>query len=100
NDGFPRFADNVVILRESQRKETAHRWINYLLRPEVAAAIITETYTASANGAATRLLSPEIRENPVLYPPIKVYDRGEWFQTPSPVSQKLRDRLWTQIKSS
>ena len=37
SEGFPRFADNVAILRESRRVEVAHRWINYLLRPQVAA---------------------------------------------------------------
>ena len=52
SEGFPRFADNMVILRESRRVELAHRWIDYLLRPEVAATIAMATHTATANGAA------------------------------------------------
>jgi spermidine/putrescine transport system substrate-binding protein len=99
-EGFPRFADNVAILRESRRSELAHRWINYLLRPEVAATIVIATHTASPNGAAQRLLPADIRENPVLYPSPDDLTRGEWFQTQSAASQKLRDRLWTEIKSS
>ena len=58
-EGFPRYADNVAILRESRRAEAAHRWINYLLRPEVAAAIAMATHTASANGH----LPAEIRQD-------------------------------------
>ena len=51
-------------------------------------------------GAAEELLPPEIRENPVLYPAPEALARGEWFQSQPLASQKLRDRLWTEIKSS
>jgi spermidine/putrescine transport system substrate-binding protein len=100
SEGFPRFCDNFAILRESRRVELAHRWIDYLLRPENAAAIVVATRTASANGGAQRLLPAEIRQNPVLYPPPEVLARGEWFESQSPLAQKLRDKLWTEIKSS
>lgn len=99
-DGFPRFADNIAILRESSRVEAAHRWINYLLRPEVAAGIVATTHTASANGEALRHLPAAIRRDPVLYPPPEVLARGEWFEAQPATSQKLRDRLWTEIKNS
>jgi len=95
-EGFPRYADNVVILRESRRAEAAHRWINYLLRPEVATGIVMATHTASANG----YLPVEIRQDPVLYPDAGVLAGGEWFQAQPVASQKLRDRLWTEIKNS
>jgi spermidine/putrescine transport system substrate-binding protein len=99
-EGFARFADNMAILRESRRSELAHHFIDYLLRPEVAAKIVQATRTATANGAAHKLLPPEIRENPVLYPPPEVLARGEWFEPQSAASQTLRDRLWTEIKSA
>ena len=95
-EGFPRYADNVVILRESRRAEAAHRWINYLLRPEVAAGIVRATHTASANGQ----LPAEMRQDPVLYPAAEVLAGGEWFEAQPAASQKLRDRLWTEIKNS
>jgi spermidine/putrescine-binding protein len=100
SDGFPRFADNVVILRESRRVEAAHHWINYLLRPQVAAGIVMATHTASANHEALGYLPPQVRQDPVLYPAPEVLARGEWFQAQPAASQKLRDRLWTEIKSS
>ena len=85
-----------MILRESRRAEAAHRWINYLLRPEVATGIVMATHTASANG----YLPVEIRQDPVLYPDAGVLAGGEWFQAQPVASQKLRDRLWTEIKNS
>jgi spermidine/putrescine transport system substrate-binding protein len=100
SEGFARYADTVAILRESRRGELAHRFIDYLLRPEVAAAIVQATQTATPNGAALKLLPASLRENPVLYPPPEVLARGEWFEPQAAASQKLRDRLWTEIKSS
>ena len=68
-EGFARFADNVAILRESRRVEAAHRWINYLLRPEVAAAIVMATHTATVQWRRFRnCLPPDLRQDPVLYP--------------------------------
>jgi spermidine/putrescine transport system substrate-binding protein len=100
SEGFPRYADTVAILRESRRIHLAHQFINYLLRPGVAAAIVGATQTATANAAALKLLPAAIRENPVLYPPEEVMARGEWSEAPPSASLRLRDRLWTEIKSS
>ncbi|MBX9602957.1 MAG: spermidine/putrescine ABC transporter substrate-binding protein [Bryobacteraceae bacterium] len=99
-EGFPLFCDNAVILRESRRQALAHRFIDYLLRPDVAAAIVVATGTATANGAARGLLPAEVRDNPVLYPPEEIRRKGEWFEPQPPASRKLRDRLWTEIKAA
>jgi spermidine/putrescine-binding protein len=99
-EGFARFADTMVILRESARAELAHKFIDYLLRPAVGAEIVKATQTATANLGAQRLLPAELRENPVLYPPAEVLARGEWLQALSSNTQKVRDRLWTEIKSA
>jgi len=98
-EGFPRYADNVAVLRESVRLEAAHRFIDYLLRPPVAAAIAETTRTATCNSGARKFLSESLRSDPVLYPSAEILARGEWFQPQSAASQRLRDRLWTEIKA-
>lgn len=99
-EGFALYADNAVILEESPRKEMAHRFIDYLLRPRVAADIVIHARTACANASARNLLTEGIRRNQTLFPPPEVLARGEWGGTPSPAIQRLRDRLWTEIKAS
>ena len=99
SEGFPRYADNVAILRESSRQEAAHHFIAYLLRPRVAAAIAETTRTAACNGAAQQYLPETLRSDPVLYPSAEILARGEWFAPQSAASQRLRDRLWTEIKT-
>jgi spermidine/putrescine transport system substrate-binding protein len=98
-EGFPLYVDCAVVLRESRRQELAHHFLNYLLRPRVSAAIARATKTATANAAAYELLPDSIRSNPVLYPPAEVFRRGEWPATLPPAAQRLRDRIWTEIKS-
>ncbi len=99
-EGFALYADCAVILRESRRRELAHAFLDYLLRPAVAARVVQATRTATANAAARALLPQDLRDNPVLYPPPDVLARGEWFAAMPAAAQRLRDRLWTQIKSA
>ena len=99
-EGFLLYLDSAVILRESRRQELAHAFLDYLLRPEVAASCAATTRTATANAAARALLPAEIRDNRTLYPAKETLARGEWTRTLPPAAQRLRDRIWTEIKSA
>jgi spermidine/putrescine transport system substrate-binding protein len=88
-EGFPLYADNAVILG---RSELAHEFINYLLRPEVAAANAKSAETATCNDGD--------RSNQVLYPPAEVMARGTWPVALPKEVQRLRDRIWTEIKAN
>jgi spermidine/putrescine transport system substrate-binding protein len=89
-EGFPLYADNAVILG---RTELAHEFINYLLEPEVAAANAEAAETATCNAVGDRA-------NTVLYPPKEVMARGTWPVALPQEAQRLRDRIWTEIKSA
>lgn len=99
-EGFPLYGDNAVVLRESGRAELAHTFINYLLRAPVAAAIVETSRTATANGAAQALLPEVLRRNTTLFPTADTLERGQWIGTMPAATQKLRDRLWTEIKAA
>jgi len=99
SEGFALYADNAAILRESRRERLAHEFVDYLLRPAVSAAIVTSTRTATANRGALELLPESVRNNATLYPAPQILQRGEWFEPLPAAAQRLRDRLWTEIKS-
>jgi spermidine/putrescine transport system substrate-binding protein len=99
-EGFGLYADNTAILRESRRAELALRFIDFLLRADVSASIVRGCRTATANGAARALLGSEIQALPTLYPAPRTLERGEWTATPTVSVQRLRDRLWTELKSA
>jgi spermidine/putrescine transport system substrate-binding protein len=95
-EGFPLYCDCAAILRESRRYDLAHEFLDFLLRPEVAAANARVADTATANGAALALLP----RDPVLYPPDDIYARGVWPPALPSEAQRYRDRLWTEIKAA
>ena len=99
-EGFPFYCDCAVVLRESRKQRLAHQFLDFLLRPAVSAKIVEATRTATANGAALALLPEAVRRTPSLYPPPDVFARGEWPRTLDSVTQRLRDRIWTEIKSA
>ena len=99
-EGYAVYPDCSVILRESKRQELAHQFINFLLRPDIAAANALAARTTTTNAGARKILPPAFRDNPTLYPNADVVARGEWARTVDPGTQRLRDRLWTEIKSA
>ena len=99
-EGYPLYADNAAILAESPRRAAAHRFLDFLLRPEVAAANAQVAETATANGAALALLPAALRLSPVLYPDAGVLARGLWPGTIARDGQRRRDRVWTEIKAA
>lgn len=99
-EGFALYADCGVVLRESKRKELAHAFLDYLLRADVAAEVASATYTATAVRTARARLPEEVLAMETLFPPEETLERGEWFAPLPPESQRLRDRLWTELKSS
>ena len=99
-EGFAQYADNAVILRESKNPEAAHAFVNYLLRAETGAAIAEFSRTATPNRAARVELPAEQREDEVLYPPPGVAEKGEFVATLPASAQRLRDRIWTEVKTA
>lgn len=99
-EGFPLYCDAAAILRESRHLELAFDFLNYLLRPNVAAATALEMRTATVNAAARNLLPDRDRKNLTLYPNDEILTRGEWFAAMPAGAQRTRDRLWTEVKSA
>ena len=99
-EGYAVYPDCAVILRESKRVELAHRFIDFLLRPDIAAANALAARTTTTNRGAREILPADFRDNPTLYPDAAIVSRGEWAKTVDPAAQRLRDRIWTEIKSA
>jgi spermidine/putrescine transport system substrate-binding protein len=99
-EGYSLYCDCAVVLRESRRRRLAHLFLDYLLRPEVAARIARAMRTSTVNAGARRLLPEAEAENRVMYPDGKTLARGEWTATMPAAAQRMRDRIWTEIKAS
>ena len=69
------WTDSICLMAEAQNPELAEAFINYLLEPEVGAALSDYIRYASPNEAAQRLLPLSDLANPILYPTIATRQR-------------------------
>lgn len=97
--GAPAWFDLWCIPTDAPNVENAHQFINYLLRPKVAADFTTFTGYATANAAAKPLLDPAIASDPAIFPDADVMAR---LFTPAPQTEEQDreiTRMWTEVKS-
>ena len=96
-EGGTLWADCLVVLKSSPRKELATQFINYLLEPQVAARTAERLLFASANKAARPFVPSRILDNPAIYPPLDLLPRLEWM-TDVGSALRMYDRAWTELK--
>jgi len=91
------WTDNLCILATAPHKEMAEKFINYVLEPEVGAAISNYVRFGSPNQASLPLLNPEDRGNPALYPPDSVRQRLFFLADVGPEATKLYEDAWAEV---
>jgi len=64
--------DSYLIPKDAPHPKNAHLFINYMLRPEVIAAVSNKVNYANGNKDATALVNKEVQEDPGVYPPQEV----------------------------
>jgi putrescine transport system substrate-binding protein len=98
-EGAIRNVDVIAIPKDAKNLNEAHAFINYLLDPNVIAAITNEIRYPNGNKDATALLKADIRNDPGMYPPPAVLAKMIDDVVPTPTDQRARNRAWTKIKS-
>lgn len=91
--------DLWFIPADAPHPHNAHLFLNFLLRPDVIAAVSNETRYAAPNLKALPLVNPEVRNDPAVYPPQDVRDRLHKGSLHSPKEERLRSRLWSRVKT-
>jgi putrescine transport system substrate-binding protein len=91
--------DMLAIPKDAPHPGNALRFIDYILRPQVIAAISDAVSYPNPNAAATALVKPEIRDDPGIYPPESVR-RLFYVDLPAPRDyERLRTRAWNRAKA-
>jgi putrescine transport system substrate-binding protein len=97
--GSPVWIDLWCIPADAKRVDNAHKFINYLMRPEVIAKCTNLTNYANANTAANKFVSPEILADPAVYPTDEIKKRLWTEKTLSADMERARTRAWSTIKT-
>ena len=91
--------DNLVIPKDAPHPEAALAWINFNLKPEIAAA--NSDYVAYANPVTDSkpLMDKSVSENPSIYPSKEVMDKLFAVPTKDAVFNRLQTRAWSTIRT-
>ena len=92
------WVDSMCIPKGSKNAAAAHKFINYIMKPEVAKMISEEIGYASPNKAAVKLLAPEVRNNKTIYPPLSLIKQGE-FQLDVGNAISTYEKYWELLKA-
>jgi putrescine transport system substrate-binding protein len=91
--------DVLAIPTDAPHPGNAHLFINYLLRPEVAARNSTAVKYANPVSDSMALLSPELRDDPGVYPPPEVRAKLVPERPKSQQFTRQMMRTWTRFKT-
>jgi len=90
------FFDVMVIPADAARPGNAHKFINYVLRPEVSASLTNKVFYANPTIASRQFVKPEVASNPTVFlPPADLKN----MVAPDSLSNDLR-RLMTRTYTS
>jgi putrescine transport system substrate-binding protein len=91
--------DFLAIPKDAVHVDNAHKFINYMMDPHVAANISNFIGFANANLAATPLLDPVIASNTTIYPtPDQLKRLSVQMETSSEQSRTIT-RIWQKFKT-
>jgi putrescine transport system substrate-binding protein len=97
-EGALMWFDNMAIPKDAPHPEEAHIFINYMMRPEVAAKNTNFVGYPNGNLASQQFVNKEVLEDPQIYPP-KETVAGLYTITPnSPEVQRALLNAWRDMK--
>ena len=89
--------DLLVIPGAAKNKEAAYKFLNYLMKPEVAAANTNFIQYANPISASAPFIDKELLNDPALYPPKSVLKRLA-VQAPSGmIAENQIKRIWAKL---
>jgi spermidine/putrescine transport system substrate-binding protein len=97
-EGSQIWEDDWAIAAASAHRETAHDFVNFVLRPEVAAQEARYTGYATGNESALAALDQSLRLDEAIYPSEEVLMNLEAGLPLTAEGNRLREDLWREIR--
>ena len=97
-EGSEIWLDSMCIPAKAPNPDGAHQWINWVLEPEVGAALSRYNQYATPNWAAMPFLPKEDLDNPGIWPPPDIM-KTLVFSRDLGKHNRIMDEAWTRVKS-
>ncbi|HEX4024855.1 MAG TPA: polyamine ABC transporter substrate-binding protein [Steroidobacteraceae bacterium] len=93
------FFDMLAVPADAPHPRNAHLFINYLLRPQVAASNSSTEHYATGNAAAYHLVDPDVYADHGIYPTAQQMARLHPALSHSQAYTRELNRVWTRFKT-
>ena len=98
-EGSNMWIDSWVIPKNAKNKENAEAFINFMCRPDIAKMNFDYITYSIPNEEGRKLLAPEYRNNPIVFPDDKALENCETFKFLGDENDAIYNELWRQVKS-
>ncbi|GAA0574015.1 spermidine/putrescine ABC transporter substrate-binding protein [Halomonas salifodinae] len=98
-EGATLYQENLCLLHDAPNRDNAIRFMEFLLRPEIAALNARQQKHGTPNREALALLPDELRNNPAIYPPEEVMARLQVFEDLGAAVRRY-DRTWMRVRTA
>jgi putrescine transport system substrate-binding protein len=98
-EGAVMWFDSFAIPADAPNPENAHAFIDFMLRPDVAAANVNYVHYASGNLPAKDMIDPEILGDTGIYPDDETMGRLFINRAYDERTQRIITRHWTRIQT-
>ena len=93
------WVDGWVMPAGAKNVEAAHKFLDYMMRPEVGAADSNYTWYATANAPAREMVDPEVTGSAASYPPPEAVAQMYTLAVLPRKVERLVTRVWTDVKA-
>ncbi|MGE3146999.1 MAG: spermidine/putrescine ABC transporter substrate-binding protein PotF, partial [Pseudorhodoplanes sp.] len=90
---------NFAIPKDAKNAAEAHEFINYMLRPDVAAKNSNFLSYANGNLASQKLVDKAVLGDASVFPDEATMRKLYTIKARDPRSQRIVNRLWTKVKT-
>jgi putrescine transport system substrate-binding protein len=98
-EGSGLWVDGLYILADAPHEDNAYRFMNFLMRPDIAADIANTVFFANANKDAREYTLPELLNDPAIYPDDEIWKRLFPIVTIDTKRERPRTRMFARVKS-
>lgn len=98
-EGATLFQEDICVLESAPNKENAIKFMQFYLRPEIAAMNVAQQMNGTPNVPAQAKIPAEILANETIYPPQEMLSKLQIFEDLGRDLQ-LYNREWTRIKTA
>ena len=98
-DGVTLWVDSFVIPKGAENVDNAHKFIDFILRPEIGKLVVEGVGNSTPNQATIPLLTQEMRNDPMVVPPADVVKNGTYHKDLGDANA-IYEKYWQMLKQN